>query len=204
MVRRDRDQRRVGGVGTGELDRAHQVRGEVTVAQHRRFGCRRGATGVEEHGRQFGVVGGRTLTCGAVGFVEQIEEVVALVGAGQRGPGVVTGPISDHHRAGMGCDHLVELLGAQPVVQRDERNTGDRCAEEGDRQGRMTRAEVEHGGGAVGLEQIGSTTGQIVECGVGQVAVSRADRRLITQTGRDHLQHQRQVHDPSNPTTAGV
>ena len=165
VVRRHGDERRLFGLGAGELDRADHIRGEMTVTQDGGLGGARGARGVEQHRDVLGIDERRQFDVG--GGERGVEHGASVDGHGRIG--------ADHRKhlgdddgAGVGLDQWLQLLGAESVVERDERDAGVRRREQRDGERHIVGAAVDDAGGAHVEEPSRHTTGGGVEFDRGQ------------------------------------
>ena len=140
VVRRDADDGGLVLAGAPELERAHEVRREVQVAEHGGLRLAGGAAGEQQHRRGVGIA------APAVGLLDRLvlhggEEVGARrrSRSRRRPRGASATPAPAITRAGAArCDDRAQPVVGQPVADRHEGLAGDGRAEQGDRHGRAS------------------------------------------------------------------
>ncbi|MCP9977519.1 hypothetical protein LUX32_07590 [Actinomadura madurae] len=155
VVRRHADERRVGLGHRRVLDRPEDVGGEVPVSQHGTLGSGRCTAGHQQHRDGIGVevVGGRRLGGG------QCQE---LARADRFQPRRPLRAVRDDQRGALPAENVAERFGAQAVVHRQERDTGQR------------RGEHRHGeGGPVAAEEDQAVDTLRCEAAAPAIALSR-------------------------------
>ncbi len=179
--------------GAAELARREQVRHQVPVAQDGGLGGRRRPAGVEEEAGDVGVL------LGGLGRVPPGQRVVeGLAGDPPVGVGEGTGlALVDHERAGVLVELRGQLVVAEPVVHRDERDAGAGRPEEGDRVGQVVRAQVDDRGHRPLVERRRGRPRTRREVGIADGGVPGGDRHAVAEPGGGHAEDEPEVHGVS-------
>lgn len=162
MVRRHADQRRIGGLGTVELDRPGDVAGQVVVGQLNGFGPR-GGTRREQHHPDVVGVGELSGRFGGAGGGDELVRADDLLACAHDDVEVLS--VGDHERLRQAVDELAQTVGAQPIVERCEGCARARRGEQQQGQHRATQPDVGHMRGACRGDDTRTAVGQLAQFG---------------------------------------
>jgi hypothetical protein len=185
------------------LHGADHVRRQVPVAQHRGLGRGGGAAGVEQDRRVVGL--GRDLTGGGAGGAGpggSHERLGLQHPVPPDGQGARRVALGDHHDVAERDQQVVELVVAEPVVERHERHAGRGRREQPEREGQAVGAHVGQGRCPGGVLGAGPGAGQ--QLAGGEAVGAGLHHHLVTPPGGGHVEQQEQVHRRDPPSVPAV
>ena len=149
VIGRNAHQRGIAGLGPPELDRAQHIADQILVTQQDALRRRRRAAGVDDHRRRVHLLRHRTLVVRRIGPVRRARRVQPLLRREHRQPEPlqkgVEPLLGDHDGTHVLEQQHLELLGAQPVVQRHQRNTSSSRREQRRGEARAVHVQVDQG-----------------------------------------------------------